>query len=170
MKRCCLLAMMLLARWATAQNAPVRVDQDPIFVSVLARQIAYPLKAAPGAYARIYAGFSINAKGRVGKVTILNPVKIGYGFEEEVTLGLNRLPVMNPRYEGDYVLPVLFAYINYADHAKETIPDATMPPWYFANRILLSEIRRENKEPLRERSTKYMRLRDLRQRGLTPQE
>lgn len=159
---------MLLARWAAAQNAPVRVDQDPVFVSVLARQIVYPLKAAPGAYARIYAGFSIDAKGRVGKVTILNPVKIGYGFEEEVTLGLKRLPVMNPRYEGDYVLPVRFVYVNYADHAKETIPDGTVPDWYFANRILLSELRRENNEPLRERSTRYMRHRDLHQPGITP--
>ncbi|MBC8151503.1 MAG: hypothetical protein H7Z72_01195 [Bacteroidetes bacterium] len=163
-----LLAVVLLAQWAAAQNAPVRLDQDPVFVSVLARQIAYPLKAAPGAYARIYAGFSVDAKGRVGKVTILNPVKIGYGFEEEVTLGLKRLPVMNPRYQGDYVLPVLFAYVNYADYAKETVPDGTVPDWYFANRIRLSEIRRENSEPFRERSMRYMRHRDLHQREITP--
>lgn len=160
------LFLILLAQIATAQHTPARIDQDPVFVSVLTRQIAYPLKAASGAYARIYAGFSIDQKGHVQNVTILNPAKIGYGFEEEVTQGLKRLPLLNPRYEGDYVLPVLFVYVNYERQANETIPDGTVPTWYFTNRTLLTEIRRQNNKPFRERSTKYMRHRDLHSRGI----
>lgn len=156
--------LLLLTYGSVAQDTTRRVDRDPVFMAVLARQLGYPLNAE-GAYARIYAGFSIDEKGRVRNIAILNPVKIGYGFEEEVVSSLKRLPSLNPRYVGDYVLPVSFVYVNYEKNASETIPEGTLPAWYFANRTVLPGIRRENGKPFRNRATKYMWLRNLNSRS-----
>ncbi|HEX9957818.1 MAG TPA: hypothetical protein VGA96_11185, partial [Fibrella sp.] len=72
---------------------------------------------------------------------ILNPAKIGYGFEQEVTKKLKKLPPLNPKYEGNYALPIAFALPDYDNGAKVTSPVNNLPDVYLKNRTLLNEIK-----------------------------
>lgn len=118
------LLPLLLMETAIAQTTQVPISQDPVFATVLKRRIRYPVLAEQtGAYARIYARFLVNERGHVQQISLIQPAPKKDGFENAVLTGLKHLPPLSPRYEGQYILPVDFAYINY-----EISPDPILPP------------------------------------------
>lgn len=136
------LSLLLLVRLATAQVINTKLDEDPVFTAVLSRRIIYPVHAEQvGMYAKVYAGFHIDQKGHIQDVSILNPVKIGYGFEEEVMKKLRLLPPLNPKYEGSYALPVTFAFVDYTNGTNAISPSGKLSSQYVAGRVLLNEVK-----------------------------
>ena len=105
------------------------LDKDPVFRKVLSRRLSYPLLNAQKGYTKlVYAQFEIDEKGHTNNVTIFNPA-LGKGyyyvdFDKAVEKVLNRLPPLQPRYMGKYMLPVSFALNNY-ETGKLVIPDNT---------------------------------------------
>ncbi len=137
-----LLCLLLLVHTAVAQTASPKLGEDPVFTGVLARRIVYPASAEQaGIYAKIYAGFRIDERGLLQDVKILNPTKVGYGFEQEVTRKLNVLPPLNPKYEGAYALPVIFAIKDYTSGGKLISPSGDLSAHYLNDRVLLSAIK-----------------------------
>lgn len=133
--------LLLITHLTTAQVPGPSLSKDPVFSTVLRQRIYYPTDAERlGVYAKIYAGFQIDARGHVQQVTILNPTKIGYGFEEEVIKKLKLLPPLHAKYEGSYALPVTFAFIDHTNNGKAVSPSVKLSRQYFTNRILLDEI------------------------------
>jgi len=133
--------LLLITQLATAQVPGSSLSKDPVFLTVLRKRIYYPINAERlGVYAKIYAGFQIDSRGHIQQVSILNPTKIGYGFEEEVIKKIKLLPPLNPNYEGSYALPVTFAFIDHTNHGKAVSPSGKLSKQYLTNRILLDEI------------------------------
>ncbi|WP_157618557.1 energy transducer TonB [Spirosoma spitsbergense] len=127
---------------SSAQVGSPELGKDPVFVAVLSRRIMYPADAErSGVYAKIYAGFRIDKRGHIQDINILNPTKIGYGFERAVTNKLKSLPPLNPNYEGNYALPVTFALVDYTDRANVISPSGHLSNTYFKDRLLLSELK-----------------------------
>jgi hypothetical protein len=137
------LSLLLLVHLATAQVINTKLDEDPVFRAVLSRRISYPVYAEQvGIYAKVYAGFRIDQRGHIQDVSILNPVKIGYGLEEEVMKRVKLLPPLNPKYEGSYALPVTFAFVDHTTNGVEAIsPPGKLDHQYVQNRVLLTEIK-----------------------------
>ncbi len=136
-----LLCLLLLVHTATAQVASGTLGEDPVFNSVLSRRIVYPAKAEQlGVYAKIYVGFNINPKGHIQDILILNPVKVGYGLEEEVIKKLKRLPPLNPKHAGNYALPVIFALTDYTDKGVIVGPSGNLSNTYLRGRLLLNSL------------------------------
>lgn len=124
-----------------AQVVYPALDKDPVFHEVLARQIQYPrysMRNFP-LYGRVYAGFRIDAKGRIGNVTILSPGNTQSGFDNEVIQALKHMPSLNPRYAGNYVLPVAFCYLNRSQSPNTYCPLNHLDDRYLTERLLLQE-------------------------------
>lgn len=139
LRLCCLL---LIGQLATAQGQSPSLSRDPVFSTVLQHRIHYPVSAErSGIYARIYAGFQVDQKGHIQQISILNPTKIGYGFEEEVLRKLTLLPPLHPKYEGAYALPVTFAIIDHTDRGKAVSPSGQLSGLFLSNRVVLNEIK-----------------------------
>ncbi|MBO0948605.1 energy transducer TonB [Fibrella forsythiae] len=142
MKLVVLFSLIIAGTVANAQTAIPALSDDPVFRIMLPRRIVYPAVAEhAGVYAKVYAGFRIDQRGHVQDVSILNPTKIGYGFEHEVIKKVKKLPPLDSKYEGSYALPVAFALPDYGNGAKVTSPSNTLPDMYLRNRILLAEIK-----------------------------
>ncbi len=134
---------LLLTNAAIAQTTPAPISQDPVFSTVLKRRIQYPVLAEQtGVYARVYARFLVNERGHVQQIALIQPVPKKDGFEHAVLTGLKHLPPLSPRYEGQYILPVDFAYINYESSPEPVLPPAgTLPRHYQHDYILLNPVR-----------------------------
>lgn len=112
---------VMISFWGFAQ--PIQpdtnlLDKDPVFRKVLKRRLSYPIMNAlnGGRTKLVYAQFNIDEKGHVQDVKVVHPSYAPHGirnpdanFDEIVEKTLNRLPPLNPRYLGRYVLPVIFA-------------------------------------------------------------
>ena len=58
------------------------LGKDENFIKYLAQTIRFPVEGMrQGIMAKVYAGFRIDEQGKSQDVVILNPEKIGYGFE-----------------------------------------------------------------------------------------
>jgi len=126
----------------TVEAQSPSLSNDPAFSFILLHRINYPIDAERlGIYAKIYAGFQVDRKGHVQEISILNQNKIGYGFEEEVVKKLKLLPPLNPKYEGNYALPVTFAFIDHSNDGKAMSPSGSLSKMYLTSRILLDEIK-----------------------------
>lgn len=117
-----------------------KLRYDPVFVRVVSDQIAYPKEAIhAGIYAKIYAGFRIDEKGHIQDIYIINPNKLGIGFEQEIIKKLKRLPSLNPKYEESYALPINFC-LKGPDNNSNQCATGVLPSYYYSGRILLDEI------------------------------
>lgn len=135
--------LLLFAGAATAQPGQVPIDQDPVFTTVLKSRIKYPVLAEQtGVYARVYARFMVNEKGHVQQIDLIQSARTKDGFGNAVLSGLKHLPPLNRRYEGQYILPVDFAYINYERSPEPLLlPTGPLPRHYLHDYILLTPIR-----------------------------
>ncbi|GAB3500227.1 hypothetical protein GCM10027341_25060 [Spirosoma knui] len=136
-----LLVIFIGMRSAGAQS--ISLTEDPVFKTVLGRQIRYPVLAEQtGVYGRVYACFTVNERGHIEGVQVLGSGDPKYGFTETVRKGLTALPPLQPRYAGQYVLPIDFAYINYNESAEPLLASGqSLPPLYQQGRILLKPMR-----------------------------
>ena len=142
-----LLVLLLVGLSASAQVTGFALDEDPVFTTTITQHIHYPVMAIRGSvYGRFYAKFSIDSAGRIQNVIVLYP-KISpkytkwLGFEYEIINGLKRLPQLTPRYQGSYLLPIAFVYINYSEDSRPRVPTNTLPEKYSDNSLLLNEVR-----------------------------
>ena len=105
------------------------LDKDPVFRTILSRRLTYPVLNAQEGYTKlVYAQFEIDEKGHIQNVKIFNPA-MGKGyyfidFDVAVKKALNRLPPLNPRYLGKYMLPIIFT-LNDMQTGKQIIPNNT---------------------------------------------
>ena len=132
--------------WAFAQSIQPDtklLDKDPVFRKVLKRRLTYPIVNELNAYTKlVYAQFSIDEKGHVQDVKVINPScgirNHDANFDKVVEKTLKRLPPLNPSYLGKYVLPILFA-INGVD-SKQVIPDNINSDNRLSNNVLLTSV------------------------------
>jgi hypothetical protein len=130
-----LLLLLWAQTWAYSQVDSLTVRHDPVFTKVLQKRIHYPRQAESTAMqAKIYAGFTINSEGHIQDISILNPQKIGLGFEEAVLNGLKRLPPLSHKYAGSYALPIAFMFENETDLGS-------LRSSFYTDRRLLSEFK-----------------------------
>jgi TonB family protein len=136
------LTVSVLLCVTSSVYAQSSLNEDPVFKTVLSRQIRYPVLAErTGVYGRIYACFKLDERGHVQNIEVLNS-RSKYGFEQAVKKGLKLLPPLNPRYAGQYVVPIDFAYINYNDSSEPLLPSPQpLPTLYQQGRVVLKEIR-----------------------------
>ena len=156
------LALLLLTYAGLAQNPTIHpdtersitqifsadLDNDPVFAKVVSNQIYYPSKPASRAvYGRYYVGFTIDNVGHIQQVSVLYPkmsasVSKQYGFEGSILAGFRRMPPLNPRLAGSYVLPVAFCFTHFGEGPNPIVPTNQLPQEYsVGNRILLSEVK-----------------------------
>ena len=113
--------------------------KDPVFESVLVQNIAFPSKAFyKGAYGNIYAGFRIDQKGHIQDIVILNIINSKAGFENEVKRGLKKMPSLNPSYEGQYVLPIIFGF---SVDGKDLVAGYNSSEDYAKDRVVLESLK-----------------------------
>jgi hypothetical protein len=111
------------------------------FYEYMGRNVRFPAEALrEGMMARIYAGFRIDGQGAVQDVIILNPEKVGYGFEEEVTKLLKKLPKQPVQTAGEYAIPVSFGYDSGLGDNKPNLMKGTLSPELLGQRRLLYEV------------------------------
>jgi hypothetical protein len=116
------------------------LSNDPLFTETIHQEIRYPDMAWTQAiYGRVYAGFDIDAQGKINTIVMLSPANIGMGFIEAVRNGLLKLPAQNPAFAGTYVLPVAFTYTNQTEKGQVHAPINRLPNDRFAGRTLLEE-------------------------------
>lgn len=139
-----LLLLFVTTRATVAQVTDYTLDQDPVFKTVLTRRLTYPNQASwSSMYARIFVGFSVDERGRVKQISVLNHMSRGtrFGFEPAVITALKKLPSLNLRYAGNYLLPVAFIYVDYRHKDKPYVPKDTLYQQYVTDRIVLNEIK-----------------------------
>jgi hypothetical protein len=119
------------------------LDKDPVFRKILSRRLSYPpINAQSGHTKLVYGQFEIDENGHVRNVKIVNPaVGRGYfvNFDVVVEKTLKRLPPLNPRYLGKYMLPVIFA-LNDLQTGELVTPTNTNFDGRLANSILLKSV------------------------------
>ncbi|WP_293691558.1 MULTISPECIES: hypothetical protein [unclassified Spirosoma] len=126
-----------------AQTSEQGLSDDPVFTTILKRRIKYPRDAEwVGKYMRVFAEFTVGDKGRVQNITILNqsPTGAHLGFEYTVATALKKLPSLNLRYTGSYILPVSFIYVDYRQKDKPYVPTDTLFIDDLRGRVILKEI------------------------------
>jgi hypothetical protein len=124
------------------------LNNDPVFNNVVLNRIHYPAKPASNAiYGRFYASFTIDDVGHIQQVSVLYPkmptrVSKQYGFESEILAGFRRMPPLNPRLAGNYVLPIAFCFTHFGEGPNPIVPTNRLPREYnIGDRILLSEVK-----------------------------
>lgn len=143
MRQLSTLGLLLITHLLMAQVPKARLDSDPVFTTLLSRRIHYPAEAEKnGIYAKLYVGFRIDEKGHVQDILMLNPDRIGYGFETEVTKAVSLLPPLKQTYAGLYALPVTFALFDALNSGQELTPSGTLPSYYLSGRVVLTELKR----------------------------
>ncbi|WP_080059373.1 hypothetical protein [Spirosoma aerolatum] len=138
------LLLVFIAQKLAAQITPNTLSQDPVFRTVLAARLVYPFDALyKEIYARVYAGFEVDEKGHLFNISILNHMSRGtrYGFEPNTIAALKKLPPLNPHYQGRYILPIAFIYVDSRHLDNPYIPKDSISMGGLANYILLDEIK-----------------------------
>ena len=168
--------LILISLWSFAQPAlpdTNLLDKDPVFRKVLSRRLSYPFSNAEVGYTKlVYAQFSIDEEGHAHNIKILNPA-VGklhfFDFDAVVEKALKKLPPLQPRYEGKYILPVIFA-INDMQTGKRVVPDNTTFNGKLPKNILLRSVtiigysrrssagQKTHSEPGREMFDSYLKL------------
>ncbi|QDK82694.1 hypothetical protein EXU85_30440 [Spirosoma sp. KCTC 42546] len=138
-----LFLLFVSSHVAFAQLASPDLNQDPVFTTVLKRRLTYPRQAEwSSVYGRVFAGFTVDNKGRIQNISILNSSHKGtyYGFEPTIRTALKKLPYLSLQYAGSYILPVSFIFVDYRHTDKPFIPQDTLFIQDLAGRIILKEI------------------------------
>lgn len=138
-----LLPFVFICQLGLAQTPDQGLSNDPVFNTILKRRIKYPRDAEwVGKYMRIFAEFTVGEKGRVENIAILNqsPTGVHLGFEPTVVTALKKLPSLNLRYKGSYILPVSFIYVDYRHKDKPYVPTDTLFIDELRGRVVLKEI------------------------------
>lgn len=139
-----LLLLLVTGQTTFAQIADDALSQDPVFTTVLTRRLSYPNQASwSSMYARVFVGFRVDEKGRIQEISVLNHMSRGiqFGFEPTVIAALKKLPSLNLRYTGNYLLPVAFIYVDYRYKHKQYVPKDTLYQQYVMGRVVLNEIK-----------------------------
>ncbi|MBD2703207.1 TonB family protein [Spirosoma sp. BT702] len=139
-----LLILLAISSMAQAQLPPANLSQDPVFTTILNRRLSYPRQAQwSSRYGRVFAEFTINEKGRVQDISILNHSAEGdyAGFEPSVIAALKKLPSLNLQFIGRYILPISFVLVDYRHKDKPFIPTDTLHIQDLMDRIILKEIK-----------------------------
>ncbi|WP_198175312.1 hypothetical protein [Spirosoma telluris] len=139
-----LLILFFITHVAIAQPDSPALSQDPVFTTILKRRLKFPRQAEwASRYNRIFAEFTVDDKGRVQAISILNHSVEGdyVGFESTIIAALKKLPSLNLRYTGSYILPVAFILVDYRQKDKQFIPEEKLYVQDLAGRVVLDEIK-----------------------------
>jgi len=149
------LGLVLCALFLKTQSS-VTLDQDPVFATVIAKQIRYPpqaIDAKVDTRSVIYTQFRIDSTGHIQDIKTLNPIATDYGFDQQIKQGLRHLPPLKPAYQGEYMLPVRFVSAHSKGETKgDMLPsslatDEALRVGY-ASHVLLTERRIQASIPM----------------------
>ncbi|MCY7351935.1 MAG: energy transducer TonB [Cytophagaceae bacterium] len=117
------------------------LSKDERFSKYLAQNVRFPQEAMrQGILAKVYGGFRIDEQGNVQDVVILNPEKIGYGFEEVVTRVLRKMPVQRPVYAGTYAAVFDFGFSSGPNNSNTKLIAGKLPSEFLGQREIVSEV------------------------------
>lgn len=123
----------LLTQTGLAQPNRTTLATDPVFTIIAARRIQYPpVMAKRAIYGRVWAGFQIDEEGHIQDVSLLYPLMVpkvskAYGLSYEIEAGLKHMLPLNPRYAGNYLLPVAFCFTHHNESPNPLIPTNQLP-------------------------------------------
>ncbi|UFH55288.1 hypothetical protein [Spirosoma sp. KNUC1025] len=139
------LLLLLITTYVTeAQTVISDLNQDMVFTAVMNRRLKYPRQAEwSSRYGRVFAEFTVNEKGRIQSISILNHnVEWDYaGLEPTVINALKKLPPLSLQYVGRYILPVSFILIDYRHKDSPLVPTNTLHIEELRDRVILKEIK-----------------------------
>lgn len=82
---------------------------NPAFYQVVAKQVRFPAaEQRLGKSVRVYVGFTLTGKGTYQDVAVVNLGLIDESLKQEVDRLWHVLPRQDPKYAGDYVIPIAF--------------------------------------------------------------
>lgn len=139
-----LIIFLTIISVAEGQTVPPDISHDPVFATVLTRRLKYPRQAQwSSRYGRIFADFTVDDKGRIQAISILNhSVEWAYaGFEPTVITALKKMPPLSLQYAGHYILPVSFILEDYRHKDRPFVPKDTLYIQELAGRVILKEIK-----------------------------
>ena len=139
-----LILLSLSTQLVFAQLPPNKLSQDPVFSNVLEHRLKYPRQAQwSSIYARIFAEFTIDEKGHVQAISILNHSNEGvyFGLEPAVVNVLKKLPPLSLQYRGHYILPVTFQLQDYRSKGNLLIPKDSLHLIDLGGRVILNEVK-----------------------------
>ncbi|SOD78440.1 TonB family protein [Spirosoma fluviale] len=138
-----LLLLLTITGLTQAQEITPKLSQDPVFSTVLNRRLKYPRQAEwSSKYGRVFAEFTVDEKGRVKAISILNhSAEWAYaGLEPTVVNALKKLPPLSLQYTGRYILPVSFTLVDYRQQNTALAPTNQLYVQDLAGRVVLNEI------------------------------
>lgn len=138
------VVFLLSVQLSLAQPTQADLNNDPVFTTVLARRLKYPRQAQwSSIFARLFAEFTVDQKGRVQTISILNHSNEGvyFGLEPAVVNALKKLPPLSLHYKGHYILPVSFELQDYQHKEKTLAPKDSLYLTDLAGRVILKEIK-----------------------------
>ena len=139
-----LFLLLASSHMAFAQITSSDLNEDPVFTTVLTRRLKYPRQAEwSSIYGRVFAGFTIDNKGHIQNIEILNASSKGnyYGFEPTIMAALKKMPSLSLQHAGSYILPVSYIYVDYRHKDKPFIPQDTLYIQSLGDRVILNEIK-----------------------------
>lgn len=139
-----LLLLSFMTHAALAQVADSSLSQDPVFNTILTRRLKYPRQAQWfSSYGRLFAQFTIDSRGRVQDISILNHSveATQVGFEPTIIAALKRMPSLSLRHTGQYILPVSFVLSDYRHKNKLFVPTDSLYIQDLAGRVILKEVK-----------------------------
>jgi hypothetical protein len=125
--------VLMLSAGLVAGQDRADLNTDPVFSYMVTHRVQYPPQMASRAiYGRVYAGFTLDSAGRIRDIALRYPrmsrqMTQLYGIEYTIRAGLRRMPPLNPRYAGRYVLPIAFCYTHYAEGPAPIVPTNQLP-------------------------------------------
>ena len=82
---------------------------NPAFEQAVAKQVRFPAVAQRlGKSVRVYVGFLLTDRGNYQDVAVINLGSIDESLKQEVDRLWHILPKQDPKYAGDYVIPIDF--------------------------------------------------------------
>lgn len=107
------LLSLVMTCHALGQDAPKSIASNPGFTRQLLKNTRFPAAAGRRkSEGRLYLYFDIDSQGKIANADVKNPNGIDTLFVNEVVRVSHKIPEQDVAYEGHYVLPVAFAYVE----------------------------------------------------------
>jgi TonB family protein len=105
----CLALISVTASLSYGQAVKSSLANDLAFRPSLVKLMRYPAVAQrQQKVAKVYVGFTIDERGTITTIDVLNKSSVDTSFRQEVGRFMKLLPAQKPMYAGSYVLPIVF--------------------------------------------------------------
>ncbi|WP_288426137.1 energy transducer TonB [uncultured Spirosoma sp.] len=137
------LLSLVMTCHALGQDVSTSIAGNPGLTTYLLKNIRFPTAAQRRkSEGRLYLYLDVDRQGNIANADVKNPNGIDTLFVNEVVKVSRTIPKQDARYEGHYVLPVVFAHVERGQEyvAKALTRQETRLVKRSRKRTLLSEI------------------------------